>query len=294
MLRFTPSVQFGGSYVSDADGYYADQDLTVTMTPGGAGVSSTPLLVQGTVDVAYGAPGTTAQANLEGADLVIIGSVYQSSSGALISLPDNPISSLDDLHGKKIGVIASNTSVATFLATNGIDDAEIVPIEGGTAPLLSGAVDAIFGLTTNQGVALQLEGYDPVFLPFAEYGMDSLDMTYTVTRSSLDDPAKRDALVRLLMADIQGWEGAISDSAALADLVVTDFGADLGLDVAQQTAQAEATIPYIRPDGLDRLLSMSDERIQATLATIAADGVQADESLFDTSLLDEAYERLGR
>lgn len=295
-LRFTPSVQFAGSFAADRFGFYDDHAVEVTMSPGGAAIAVEPLVVQGTADIGMSAPGTTARALEEGADLTIVAAGYQSSAGAIISLADAPIETVDDLIGKRIGVVASNTSVAQFLAFHGIDasDVEIVPIQGDATPLINGQIDGMYGLVTNQMIALELQGYEPVALRFSDNGMDNLDLTYTVSNASLADPEKREAIIRFLMAEILGWEAAIDDPEGAAQIVVDEYAADLGLSLEQQAAQSIAQTVLVQPTPDTLVLTMSDERIASTLETLAAQSITADESLFDTSLIAEAYERLGR
>lgn len=295
-LRFTPSVQFAGSYAADHFGYYENESVDVTMTAGGASIAVEPLLVQGTADIAMSSPGTTARAVSEGAPLTIIAAGNQSSAGAIVSLADDPIERVEDLAGKRIGVVTSNTSVGHFLTSNGIkaSDVEIVPIQGDATPLINGQVDGMYGLVTSQVVALELQGYEPVALRFSDNGMDSLDLTYVVPTADLEDAAKRETIIHFLMAEILGWESAVEDPAGIADIVVAEYAAGLGLDVAQQSAQASAQVQLVRPDGSTPVLTMSSERIADTLATLEAQSIKADASLFDASLVAEAYARLGR
>ncbi|AFR51079.1 ABC transporter substrate-binding protein [Gordonia sp. KTR9] len=101
--RWVDNVQFAGGFVAQASGYYTDQGLTVTTTPGGPGVNVEPLVVQGTADVGLSNPTNTANAVAEGAPLTIIGAGYQTSPSAVISLADDPIEEPADLVGRSVG-----------------------------------------------------------------------------------------------------------------------------------------------------------------------------------------------
>ncbi|MGW9112856.1 ABC transporter substrate-binding protein [Microbacterium sp. NPDC055683] len=290
--RWVNNVQFAGGFVAEASGFYEDEQLTVTSTPGGPGVNVEPLVVQGTADIGLSNPANTAHAVAEGAPLTIVGAVYQTSPSAVISLADDPIEAPADLVGRSVGVTAASTaSFTAWLASAGVDaaDVEIVPIQGDAAPLVSGQVDAISGLATNQGVALELAGEQPVVLELSDFGRDSMDLTYTVATADLDDPERRSAIVRYLAAEIRGWLSVIDDPQAAVDVVLEGPGADLDLDAVQQLEQATLTNDYIRPSDDVQVLAMPEELVDKTLATLAQDGVDADASLFDGSLVDEAY-----
>lgn len=290
--RWVNNVQFAGGFVAQASGYYTDQGLTVTTTPGGPGVNVEPLVVQGTADVGLSNPTNTANAVAEGAPLTIIGAGYQTSPSAVISLADDPIEEPADLVGRSVGVTAASTAdFVAWLESTGVDESEvtIVPIQGDAAPLISGQVDAISGLATNQPAALELAGKDPVLLLLSDFGRETMDLTYTVATADLEDPDKRSALVRFLAAEIRGWQSVIADTQAAVDTVVGGPGADLDLDPEQQLQQATLTNPYIQPSDDVRVRSMSDALIEETIAALAMDGVSADAEMFDASLVEEAY-----
>lgn len=294
-LRFTPSVQFAASYAATDLGCYKSQGLDVTIRPGGTAISVEPLLVQGTADIGLSAPGTTARSIRSGAQLTIVAAAYQKAAGAIISLAKNPLNTPAELRGKKIGVPAMNTSVERFLAANGLkrSDVKIVPIQGDAGPLISGQADATYGAVTNQVIPLQLGGYQPVVMKYADFGMNGLDLTYTVATANLKDPQKRAEIVKFLRAEIKGWQKIVADPQYAADLMVNKYGKSLGLNAAEQLAAAKAQVSLIKPTEDTRVLTMSPAAIQETIETLAKENITANTSMFDPSLINEAYQNLG-
>ncbi|WP_054684682.1 ABC transporter substrate-binding protein [Microbacterium sp. No. 7] len=292
-LRFIANAQFAGSYMAQENGHYDDEDLTVSMTPGGVGIAIDPLVAQGTADIGISSAANVAMARAEGADLKIIGAGYQHSATVVMSLPENPIETLAELKGRKLGAVSSNFAmVIAFLEANGIaeDEVELVSIQGDAAPLLSGQVDAMMTIATSQPLVLEAQGIEPVLIPMAENNFDELDFTYIVTERTLADPAKRAAVVRFLRAEIAGWNDALADPEAAADLAVDVYGKDNGLDRAQQVAQATAQVSLFQTDDdAPGIFWLSDAGMERTLATLDKRGIDADESLFDTSILTEVY-----
>ncbi|MFT4306198.1 MAG: ABC transporter substrate-binding protein [Microbacterium sp.] len=290
-LRYITNVQFAGSYEAEQSAY-ADENLTVDLVPGGSGISVDPAIEQGTVDIGISSPSSTAEADAQGADLVIIAAGYQNASDVIVSLPGNPISSVADLKGKKLGAFSSRfDSVENILEANGLQEGDVtlVPITDDTSMLLSGQVDAIVSISTNAPITLEQQGITPVVLDADDLGINQLDFTYTVARSSLEDPVKRSAIVRFIRAEAAGWQAAIDDPEGATDLTLSLYGTANSLDADQQLAQMKAQIALFEPDGDPAsLLQMSDDKIAETLETLEKLGVDADDSLFDTSVLQEA------
>lgn len=295
--RWYSNVQFAGSFVAQAKGYYKDQNLTVTELPGGPGKASEPLLEQGTVDVGITALETTGNAVKNGAKLTIIGTLYQVTPAAIISLPKDPIRTPADLKGKKIGVTTGSTpSLIAWLKTQHINetDLEIVPIQGAMDPLITGQVSAIFGSRPNGGVALQQAGYQPVYLSPADHGGNEADMAYTVRTADLQDPAKRAALVRFMAAEILGWQYTIAHVQEATDITLAGPGKDLGLDPKQQLLQAQEDNRLIQPTPDTKIFGMPTDLVDQSRKTLAAAGETISADLFDSSVLDEAYALLAR
>src|SRR5215469_10058065 len=119
-LSWIPGISWGGSYIALERGYYADEGLKVTVVPGGPNTAVEPLIAANKVLVGmtYGLGAATTNAN--GGDIKILGTQYQRSPTVIVSLPQKPIRTLQDLPGKTIGIPSDTTSLwQLFLARNG-------------------------------------------------------------------------------------------------------------------------------------------------------------------------------
>jgi len=288
-----PSVQFSGSYIADDQGYYADEDLDVTILPGGPDVANDAVVAAGNADIGLTNADNVARANAEGADLVIVAAGFQKQPFAILSSPDAPINTPDDLIGTRIGVPSADTALLdTFLSINDIDpgDVTIVPVGFDVAPLVSGEVDSLVAFYTEQPTAYtEATGVDGVTMLVGDYGLDVYAQVYAVRRESLEDPDARDRITRFLRAEIKGWTDAVDDVQKSVDLTVDTYAADGGLSAAQQLAQADLQLDLlVSPDTeVHGLLWISPEGIERNLVTLEALGISGvDESLFDTSVLE--------
>jgi len=292
-----PLVQFGGSYVADTEGYYADHGVDVDIVPGGPEVDSMAAVAAGQADIAMGNADTVARANSEGADLVIIAAGFQKNPLAILSTPDDPISTPADMVGKKIGVPSGDEAAQDALvAANGLDASQVTSVPAGfdVAPLVSGEVDGLWVFYTEQPIAYEeATGKEGVTLLTADYGLDVYAQVYAVSRESLEDADKKKAIEGFLAGEIEGWQNYVADPTEAVDLTVNDYGKDGGLTIEEQTKQAQRQMDILKTDETDAhgLLWISDDGIAKNLATLKSLGIEgANESLFDTSLLEDVYQ----
>lgn len=291
-----PIVQFGGSYVADSEGYYEANGVEVDILPGGPDVDPLAAVASGQADIALSNADNVARANAEGADLVIIAAGFQKNPLAILSSPDLPIETAEDMEGKKIGVPAGDTaSQEAVIAYNDLDAASIttVPVGFDVAPLVSGEVDGLWVFYTEQPIAYEENtGVAGVTMLAADYGLDVYAQVYAVPRASLEDDATLSALEGFLRGEILGWQSFVADPSLAVDLTVNEYAADSGLTVEQQLKQAERQMDILISPETDEhgLLWISEDGITKNLATIEALGVEGvDESLFDTSVLETVY-----
>jgi NitT/TauT family transport system substrate-binding protein len=294
-LGWVPSVQYGGSFIAQERGYYTDEGLEVEIFPGGPNNPVDPTIVSGQALIGVGATDYAARANLEGAGYKIIGSKNQSHAFCITSLADNPVENPQALEGgARIGVATINQPVIdAIVALNDLDASllNIVPTQGDPAPLINGEVDCFLTLFTTGPIDLELQGFETSSWLLGEYGYQIFAGVNMVLEETLNDPEKRDLTKRLFKADLRGWHDWVDDIQYATDITVNKYAADQDLNPEQQFLQAEAqrdllVTPETEANGL---FTMSAEKIAQNIETMSLLGVEIDESLFVTDLLDEIY-----
>lgn len=287
-----PSVEFGGAYLAEANGYYADAGLEVDILPGAADVDPTAIVAAGTADIGIGEPDNIARANASGADLVIIGATFQKNPLALLSTAENPIETPEDMYDKVIGVPAVDVPQhEALIALNDLDAERItsVPVQFDVSPLVSGEVDGMYVYYTSQPQTLSEQGVEPVTMLLADYGEPRYGDVYFTTRETLE--TRFDMLADFMRTQVLGWNDFVKDQSQAVDLAVNEYGKDAGLSESQQSATAALQVELIETDETAEagLLTMSSDTIEQNIATIEAMGIEgADTSLFDSTVLEKA------
>ncbi|WP_299838502.1 ABC transporter substrate-binding protein [uncultured Jannaschia sp.] len=290
-LSWLHSVQFGGSYIAQDRGYWAEQGLDVALLPGGPNAPVEPPVVAGTALVGISAADYTAAAVEQGAPFRIIGVAMQKNPFAIASLPANPVEVPKDLEGKRIGMALANMPVLEALCTLNdvaLSEIEVVPTQYDAAPLLAGQVDCLLCWATDLPVAMAMEDIEAVTMLMADHGYALHSQTYIATEESLAE--RRDELVALMRGEVAGWTDYAEDPDAAARLTVRMFP-DAGLDLATQVMQAERQVPLM-------FSSLTDEHgfgwftpdtVAANIETLALLGRYVGPELWDRSILEELH-----
>lgn len=290
-LSWLHSVQFAGSYIAQARGYWREEGLEVSLQPGGPNAPVEPPVVSGQALVGISAADYTAAAVAQGAPFRILAVAMQKNPFAIASLPANPVRTPADLPGKRIGMALANMPVLKALcALNGIDAAgiEVVPTQYDAAPLLAGQVDCLLCWATDLPVAMAVRGIEAVTMLMADHGYALHSQTYIATDEAI--ASRRSELVGLLRGEARGWQACRADpDAALA--LTLESHPDAGLDAAVQALQLERQLPLMVSDLTEAhgFGWFTDETVAANIRTLALLGREVSPDLWDRSLLEEAH-----
>ncbi len=290
-LSWLNSVQFGGSYIAQNQGLWAEEGLDVSLLPGGPNAPVEPPVISGTALMGISAADYTAAAVEQGAPFKIIAVAMQKNPFAITSLAENPVATPIDLEGKRIGMATANTPVLEAVCTLNevdIDKIEIVPTQYDAAPLVNGEVDCLLAWLTDIPVAMTVRGIDNVTMLLADYGYTIHSQTYIVLEDSLE--SRRDEILKLMRGEIKGWQQYQQDTEAAAALTIEMFP-DAGLDLETQQLQAAKQLelmfsPLTEEHGFGWF---TEETVQKNIETLALLGRNITPSLWDRSILDELY-----
>ena len=295
-LSWIKNIEFGGEYMADSKGYYTNAGFSKVDLVTGPVDSADALVVAGNVTVGVSAPDATARFITEqGAPLKIIGATFQKNPFCILSIEQGkPIRTLADLAGKTVGIQAGTNQqiFAGFLKANGIDPASVkqVVVQYEPTPLTEKKVDGFMAFLTNEPFLVKSQGFTPVTLAFADNGLPLASETLVVLQDTIDKD--RDKLKAFLKAEIQGWNDAVADPAAVAKLAVENYGKDLKLDLAGQTEQAKAQNELVATaeTKTNGLFTISDASVAANLKSLGSMGITVTaDQLFDLSLVKEVY-----
>jgi len=294
-LSWIKNSEFAGAYMADTNGYYTAAGFSsVDLQAGGPSATAAEVDVSsGKALVGISAPDIVAAAITAGAELTCIGAEYQKNPFCVMSLADNPIKTPEDMYGKKFGLQSANQVVwDAFVAATGIDDSKIekFPAQFDPQPLVDGECDCWFSFVTNEPNLLKVAGHETVSFLLADFGYPLVSEVYVVKKETVEKSPE--VLKGFLKAQIQGWRDVQADPAKAAELTTSKYGADLGLDTAEQQLEVETelTLVFTEESIKNGILTVSDELIKENVDVLAKAGLTIKaEDLFDLSLLKEVY-----
>ena len=246
-LSWIKNTEFAGFFVAQEKGYYKDEAINLTIN-GSAQNLTEVQAVSGKGDMIGLSGGASLMlARAQGIPVKAFGALFQKGPGAFVWLESSGIKGIKDFKGKKIGhQQTARASTEAMLSINGmsIDDVTMIPIGFDLAPLLTGQVDVLTGLVTNQVVLLEQQGHKVGYAPYSDLGFGF----YWNTPFVLDETfnAKKDLLAAWLRASARGWDYALKNPDEVAKLVVDKYGE--GLDLTNQTIELKRETPLISTD----------------------------------------------
>jgi len=301
-LGWIKNVEWGGFWIADQNGYYAEEGLDIEWIGGGPNAPTTMATVAADGADLGIVPSTQSwlQTFADGNDWTAIGSLFQESPGALVSLASNPVRSAEDLVGETVlGQEGTQITYDAAFKIAGLDpEYDFIPVGFDIAPLVDGQGIAYTAYATNQPIMLE-EQYgmapeDYVVTLYSELGMPLYGNV--IYGDSEYVSANGDDMEGFLRASIRGWEENGEDPAIGAELSVNEFGADLGLDLTQQTRENELQQELVVGEYGDPLFWMDPalmtEVMYPGLEAAGYGDLPAPEDYVDMSYLEAAHASL--
>lgn len=269
-LSWINNVEYAGFWMALDKGYLKEEELEVKYLSGGPNAPPPLVTVAASgADIGYATWLPFLDALGRGNDFVLIAGTFPVSPLGIISLPGKPILSAADIVGKKILAQGPNERAAidaTLSLNNLPKQWEMVPAGFSPEPLLAKAGDGYTAFGTNQAVSLErmgmVRGKDFHFTSFDSMGYRFYASLLFTSRAYL--AAERPTVVKFLRAVTRGWIENEKDPTVAAKLCVDKYGADLGLDLKQQTRQNELQLAMTKnPTKPDQPLLVLDRDLVA-------------------------------
>ncbi|KKB08013.1 ABC transporter substrate-binding protein [Devosia chinhatensis] len=230
-LKWVTQAQFAGYLVAEAKGFYDEEDLDITILPGGPNIAPEQVIAGGGADIIVTWMAAGMAARESGVPLVNIAQPFKRSGLMMICPTETGITSEADFPGHTLGVWFFGNEYPFFawmnkigLATDGSEGGVTVLQQSfDIQPMIQGQADCISVMTYNEyGQALDA-GYGPdnlTIFNYTEMGNDLLEDGLYVMEDTLSDPAKVDAYTRFVRASMKGWAYALENPDEAAEIVV--------------------------------------------------------------------------
>ncbi len=245
-LKWIHQAQFAGMYAAEQKGFYAEENIDVTLKPGGVDIPPNKViadLIAGETSFAIVGGEQLLTARSQGGPVVAIAVIFQKNLYVYVSLKSSGIERPQDLVGKKVMVSPQGEPLhQALLYKLGIDPGAIehIPYKFDITPLTTGQIDV--HQSYRMSLALQLEeaGYELDFIWMDDYGIRLYADTIITTEQLVQQ--NPELVERFLRATLEGWRYAVENADEAADLVLQY---DATVDADYQTRMMEVQIPLI-------------------------------------------------
>ena len=280
-LKWLTQAQFAGYYAALENGYYADENLDVTINPIGTDFNPQQALIAGDDVVLDWMP--NALANREkGVATVNIAQPFKKSGMMLTCRKDTGITSPADFKGKTLGVWFGGNEYPFLswmsklgISTDGGPDGVTVLKQGfNVDPLLQKQADCVSTMTYNEYWQI-IDGGIPadqlVVFKYEDEGVSTLEDGLYVLEDNLKDDAFKDKMARFVRASMKGWEWARENSDAAAMIVLEADASGAATEKHQKRMMGE--INKLTEGSTGALVEADFKRTVETLLTAGSDPV---------------------
>jgi NitT/TauT family transport system substrate-binding protein len=246
-LSWIKNTEFAGFFVAQERGFYRDEGIDLTINGAAQNLSEVQAVASKADVIGLSGGASLMLARAQGIPVKAFGALFQKGPGCFLWLERSGIGGIRDFRGKKIGIQqTARASTEAMLAMHGlkVEDVSLMTIGFDVQPLLTGQVDVLTGLVTNQVVLLEQQGEKVGFVPYSDLGFTFYWNTPFVLDETFRD--RKTLLTGWLRASARGWDEALKSPDATAKLVVEKYGE--GLDLTNQTIELKRETPLIKTE----------------------------------------------
>lgn len=271
-LSWFHGVEYSGFYSAVEKGYYANENIEVTLKPGGPDINPIDEVQNGNAQFAIVSGDSLIIAKTNQQNLVAVATIFRNNPLAITSLGKDNIKKPEDLVGKTVGTYSKDLNdyfdlpFQAFISRTKLDrnSMKFVVIEDfqGANEIKAGHMDAMSSMfATDQVVMTRQAGDDINLIYYKDYGVDLYINPIVVTEEYKQ--SNPDLLARFIKATLQGYQYAIENPEEAAGFAVKY---DPSLDLTYQQEVMKAQIPFI--DTGDAPIGSMDEDVWKTTQDI--------------------------
>ena len=307
-LQWFPQAQFAGYFAAKDKGFYAAEGLDVEILPGGVDIVPATVVAGGNAEFGISWVPKMLASREQGADVQVIGQVFQRSGTLQVAWKDSNITTPEDWRGKKVGTWGFGNEHELYAAMRkvGIDpavaaDVTIVPQDFTMTAFLNGEIDAAQAMTYNE-YAQVLEAKNPdtgALYTAADMDVISMESAGTAmlqdaifaSQAWLAKTGNEDVAIRFLRASFKGWQHCRDNVAECVDIVLKS---DAQLPKGHQTWQLNEINALIWPSPAG--IGIMDQAAYDRTISVATEGkvlTKPPVDGFRNDLAQKALENLG-
>ncbi len=280
-LKWFHQSQFAGFYAAAQNGYYAEENLNVTILEGGSSVDFKEIVLSGEAQFGVAGGDELIVARSEGKPIQAVGTIYRRTPRVFVAKADSGINGPTDFVGQNIHVTSSGLpTLRAVMARVGISPDQYNTVSGPQdVELFASDEVPIWSVYLTGSIrVLEEAGFELNIIYPDDYGVHFYADTIFATDDFINE--NPDLVLRFLRASLRGWRWAVENPVEAGSLA-SEYKAEL--DPLIQITQMEASIPLVHT-GEDQIGWMRDDVWEGMHQTLLEQGV-----IKKSVELDEVY-----
>ncbi|WP_083652269.1 ABC transporter substrate-binding protein [Bacillus sp. MRMR6] len=276
VLNWFAKSQHGGVYAAQENGLFEDQNLNVTVEPGGPQVSSINMVASGKAEFGLAHADQIINARNEGIELVAVAAAMQGSPQAFMFHKGHGIKDFEDLNNRKV-YIQPGIIYWEYLKTQyDLSKVEELAHTGQHGNFIADINSVTQSFVTSEPYFMKLDGVDVETKLISDAGYDPYNIVLYVTKDYLKE--NKETVKAFTTAFVEGWN-LYKDSYEEISTAVQKDNPDIELESLIFEAEAQADFIY-GGDAVDHGVGYMTEERWATLI----------EQLHDLGILKEKFD----
>ncbi|MFZ2404853.1 MAG: EAL domain-containing protein [Methylobacter sp.] len=247
-LKWLHSFQFAGYYAAKEKGFYAEENLDVTIRERIPGINNIEQIL--TDESQYGVADTgLLEQRLVGKPVVVLASIFQHSPLVYLTLKNSGIVSPYELKGKRVMEDSyDNAPLLAMLYEAGVSTSEFTHLDNSFNPddLVNGKTDAMVSYLTDQIDYFKKKGIEINIIDPRNYGVDFLSDNLFTTEQEINRHPER--VRRFLRASLKGWDYALKHQDELIRIILSKYNTGNRLYAEHLRFEAQETVKMIVPE----------------------------------------------
>jgi signal transduction histidine kinase/ABC-type nitrate/sulfonate/bicarbonate transport system substrate-binding protein len=217
--------QFAGFYVAKEKGFYKDVGLDVELKKYNSSISVLDEVINKKADFGTNSSSLIVDKS-NGKNIVLLGSIFQSSPLILLALKDSKLKYLNDIKNKTLMITNEQERFATFssmLTSKGVNlsDLNLINHSFNVDDLINKKTDLMLAYTTNEPFILREKGYESTIFNPKDYGFDFYEeLIFTTNEFAQNNP---EIVKDFYKATIKGWEYAFENIEETVNLILNKY-----------------------------------------------------------------------
>jgi len=217
--------EFAGFYVALEKGFYKDVGLDVELKKYNSSISVLDEVINKKADFGTNSSSLIVDKS-NGKNIVLLGSIFQSSPLILLALKDSKLKYLNDIKNKTLMITNEQERFATFssmLTSKGVNlsDLNLINHSFNVDDLINKKTDLMLAYTTNEPFILREKGYESTIFNPKDYGFDFYEeLIFTTNEFAQNNP---EIVKDFYKATIKGWEYAFENIDETVNLILNKY-----------------------------------------------------------------------